>query len=99
MVDPMCRKRIAWSYIDARDLGQICDLAIKKNGLGFQIFNATNDGITIPGIEKTEDFLKRTCPGTKITRELGEREAPLGNRKIRDVLGFEEKHCWRMYLN
>ena len=27
---PMTRKRNAWSYIDARDLGQICDLAIQK---------------------------------------------------------------------
>lgn len=36
--DPASRKRNAWSYIDARDLGQICDLAIKKSGLGFQVF-------------------------------------------------------------
>ncbi|THV52316.1 hypothetical protein BGAL_0082g00050 [Botrytis galanthina] len=99
MEDPMCRKRNAWSYIDARDLGQICDLAIKKNGLGFQVFNATNDGITIPGDEKTEDFLKRVCPGTKATRKLGEREAPLSNRKIREVLGFKELHDWRSYVN
>ena len=28
------------SYIDARDLGQIIDLCIQKDGLGFQIFNA-----------------------------------------------------------
>ncbi|KAK6596372.1 NAD dependent epimerase/dehydratase [Botrytis cinerea] len=99
MEDPMCRKRNAWSYIDARDLGQICDLAIKKNDLGFQVFNATNDGITIPGEEKTGDFLKRVCPGTKATRELGEREAPLSNRKIREVLGFNELHDWRSYVN
>jgi nucleoside-diphosphate-sugar epimerase len=46
---PESRKRNAWSYIDARDLGQICDLAIKKNGLGFQVFNATNDTITVKG--------------------------------------------------
>lgn len=44
--EPMSRKRNAWSYIDARDLGQICDLAIQKSGLGFQVFNATNDTIT-----------------------------------------------------
>lgn len=43
---PMTRKRNAWSYIDARDLGQICDLAVQKSGLGFQVFNATNDTIT-----------------------------------------------------
>src|SRR6201991_1219079 len=35
--DPGFRKRIAWSYIDARDLGQITRLAIEKDGLGFQV--------------------------------------------------------------
>lgn len=39
---PETRKRNAWSYIDARDLGQICDLCVRKDGLGFQVFNATN---------------------------------------------------------
>jgi nucleoside-diphosphate-sugar epimerase len=93
---PETRKRNAWSYIDARDLGQMCDLAMQKeNGLGFQIFNATNDTITttVP----TAEFLKQACPGVKITREMGEWEAPLSNRKIREVLGFKEEHNWRQY--
>lgn len=93
--EPMTRKRNAWSYIDARDLGQICDLAIKKSGLGFQVFNATNDTITtkIP----TEQFLKENAPKSPITRKMGEWEAPLSNRKIREVLGFKDEHDWRKY--
>lgn len=93
--EPMTRKRNAWSYIDARDLGQICNLAIEKSGIGFQIFNATNSTITtkIP----TAQFLKENCPGTKFTREMGEWEAPLSNRKIIEVLGFEDVHDWRKY--
>jgi len=93
--NPSSRKRNAWSYIDARDLGQICDLCIKKDGLGFQVFNATNDTITtkVP----TEEFLKKECPGVTITRPMGEYEAPLSNRKIREVLGFKEEHDWRKY--
>jgi len=92
---PETRKRNAWSYIDARDLGQICDLCIQKSGLGFQVFNATNDNITttIP----TEQFLKQSCPDTPVTREMGEWEAPLSNRKIREVLGFKQEHDWRQY--
>lgn len=93
--EPMTRKRNAWSYIDARDLGQICDLSIKKSGLGYQVFNATNTTITtkIP----TEQFLKQACPNTPITRKMDEWEAPLCNRKIREVLGFVEEHDWRKY--
>lgn len=93
--EPMTRKRNAWSYIDARDLGQICDLAVKKDGLGFQVFNATNDTITttVP----TAQFLKENCPNTPVTREMGEWEGPLSNRKAREVLGFKEEHDWRKY--
>ncbi|GAM42405.1 hypothetical protein TCE0_044r16355 [Talaromyces pinophilus] len=93
---PETRKRNAWSYVDARDLGQICHLAVEKDGLGFQVFNATNDTITttIP----TEEFLKKACPNVPITRAMGEWEAPLSNRKIREVLGFKEEHNWRNYV-
>jgi nucleoside-diphosphate-sugar epimerase len=92
---PETRKRNAWSYIDARDLGQICDLAVQKDGLGFQVFNATNDTITttVP----TKKFLEDNQPKTEITREMGEWEAPLSNRKVREVLGFREEHDWRKY--
>jgi nucleoside-diphosphate-sugar epimerase len=92
----MSRKRNAWSYIDARDLGQICDLAVQKSGLGFQVFNCTNDTITVT--EKTKDFLAKVCPGVPITREMGEYEAPLSNRKIREVLGFKDVHDWKKYV-
>ena len=94
--DPMSRKRNAWSYIDARDLGQIVHLCLEKDGLGFQVFNAVND--TITANESSEDFLKRWCPATPITKPMGEREAPISNRKARDVLGFREEHDWRNYV-
>ena len=41
--DPAFRKKIAWSYIDARDLGEITRLCIEKDGLGYEVFNAAND--------------------------------------------------------
>ena len=93
--NPMTRKRNAWSYVDARDLGQLCDLAIQKSGLGFQVFNATNDTITTK--EPTEEFLKKACPNTPIKRKMGQWEAPLSNRKAREVLGFKDVHDWRAY--
>ncbi|KAI1340701.1 UDP-glucose 4-epimerase [Xylariaceae sp. FL0016] len=92
---PETRKRNAWSYIDARDLGQICHRCIEKDGLGFQVFNATNDTITTT--KPTLEFLKEAAPDTKITRQMDEFEAPLSNKKARDVLGFREEHNWRTY--
>ena len=96
IANPMSRKRNAWSYIDARDLGQIVHLCLEKDGLGFEVFNATNTTITAD--MPTREFLEKYAPNTPITRELEEFEAPLTNRKIREVLGFVEEHDWRKYV-
>jgi nucleoside-diphosphate-sugar epimerase len=93
---PEVRRRNAFCYIDARDLGQIVDLCLQKDGLGFQIFNAGNDhnGAIIP----TKELAERFFPGVPITRELDEHEALFSNLKVREVLGFREQHNWRKYV-
>ena len=40
--DPDLRRRNIFSYIDARDLGQMVQKCLNTDGLGFQIFNASN---------------------------------------------------------
>lgn len=94
---PETRRRNAFCYIDARDLGQIVDLCLQKDGLGFQVFNAGNDtnGAIIP----SEELARRFFPGVPITRQLGEHEALYSNRKIREMLGFKEQHNWRKYIS
>ena len=97
--NPMSRKRNAWSYVDARDLGQICHLCIQKNGLSFQVFNATNTTASLSKKDlPVEKFLRENCPHSPITRNMDEIEAPLSNRKAREVLGFVEQHDWRQYV-
>ena len=93
---PEVRRRNAFCYIDARDLGQIVDLCLQKDGLGFQIFNAGNDqnGAIIPTKELAEKFF----PNVPLSREMGEHEALFSNRKIREVLGFKENHNWQKYV-
>lgn len=94
--DPGFRKRIAWSYIDARDLGQITRLAIEKEGLGFQVFNAVNDETSsnLP----TAELLRRFYPEVPVKGALGEYETLLSNKKARELLGFREEHPWRRYV-
>ena len=94
--NPEVRRRNAFCYIDARDLGQIVDLCLVKDGLGYQVFNAGNDdnSANLPAAT----LIERYFPGVPVTRELGEHEALFSNRKIREVLGFEEKHNWRKYV-
>ncbi|MCB0646100.1 MAG: NAD(P)-dependent oxidoreductase [Saprospiraceae bacterium] len=95
--NPEVRRRNAFCYIDARDLGQIVDLCIQKNGLGFQIFNAGND--ENGAVLTNKELLKRFFPNVPLSRELSETEALFSNRKIREVLGFKEQHSWRKYVD
>lgn len=90
---PEVRRRNAFCYIDARDLGQIVDLCLEKDGLGYQVFNAGNDdnGAIIPSKKLAAQFF----PGVPVTRELDEHEALFSNRKIREMLGFKAQHNWR----
>lgn len=94
--NPAQRRRNIFCYIDARDLGQIVDLCLEKDGLGYQVFNAGNDtnSVNIPNSE----ILRRFFPNVPVSRELGDHEALFSNRKIREVLGFREHHNWRNYV-
>jgi nucleoside-diphosphate-sugar epimerase len=95
IADPAFRKRISWSYIDARDLGQITDLAVTKDGLGYQVFNAANDDTS--SALPTKELLERFYPDVPVKVELGENETLLSNRKVKQMLGFKQQHNWRKY--
>lgn len=95
--DPGFRKRIAWSYVDARDLGQITLRAVETDGLGFQVFNAASDDTSsdIP----TRELIDRFYHGVPVKGQIGEYETLLSNRKARAMLGFEPQHSWRKYVD
>jgi len=95
--DPGQRRRITFSYIDARDLGQIVDLCLKKDGLGWQVFNACNDTNSV--CQSNQELLARFFPKVPLSRPVKAHESLLSNRKIREVLGFKEQHNWRNYID
>ncbi|KAA8645351.1 hypothetical protein EYZ11_006902 [Aspergillus tanneri] len=82
-----------WSYTDAKDMGVMFERCLCTDGLGFQVFNAVNDEMTNDA--QTMAFLRTQCPGVPITREMGQREAPISNRKMKDLLGFRQRGSWR----
>ncbi len=85
---PETRLRNAWCYIDARDLGQIVHLCIEKDGLGYQVFNATNDTVTTD--LSTAELAQRFFPNVPLKWQPQGDEAMISNRKIREVLGFRK---------
>ena len=94
--DPGFRKKIAWSYVDARDLGELCHRCIETDGLGFQVFNASS-GDTSSDLP-TAELLKRFYPKVPVKGKLGEFETLLSNTKAREKLGFQQQHYWRNYV-
>jgi nucleoside-diphosphate-sugar epimerase len=91
--DPSLRKRIAWSYIDARDLTTACRLGIEKDGLGFEVVNVAADDVSsdLPSAE----LLKRYYPNVPVKKTLGQFGTLLSNEKIKRLLGFTQKYNWR----
>jgi nucleoside-diphosphate-sugar epimerase len=91
--DPAMRKRIAWSYIDGRDLAEAARLAIETDGLGFEIVNIAADDVSsdLP----TRTLLERYYPGVPVKKTLGEFETLLSNEKLKRLLGWQQQHRWR----
>jgi len=95
LADPSVRRRNIFAYIDARDLGQMVDLMLKKDGLGYEVFNASNDdnSVAIPSAEIAAKFYQ----GVPMKKEMGEHETFYSSQKAKDLLGFAPKHSWRDY--
>ncbi len=91
--DPILRKRIAWSYIDGRDLATACRLGIEKDGLGFEVMNVAADDVSsdLP----TAELLKRFYPNVPVKKQLGEFETLLSNEKLKRLLGWQQQYRWR----
>jgi len=88
---PEDRLRILWSYIDSRDLAIGCRLAIEKNGLGCEaVIIAADD--TSSNLA-TAKLIKRFLPGVKdFKRPLTGRQALISNRRLKQLLGWKQRH-------
>lgn len=94
---PEVRRRNVFSYIDARDLGQVVDLCLKKDGLGYEVFNVANDAMSVA--LSVEEVVRRYYDGVPQKRPFEPGESPYSNLKIKQVLGFEEQHPWTKYVS
>ena len=93
--DPDLRRRNIFSYIDARDLGQMVQKCLNADGLGFQIFNVSNDNHSV-GLSSKE-LIDRYYKNVPIKSD----EIPqsfYSNEKAKRLIGFKPKHNWRDYI-
>ncbi len=90
---PEVRRRNIFAYIDARDLGHMVDRCLRTDGLGYQVFNVSNDdsSVGLPSAQVIERFYK----GIPLRRPLGEFETFYCNAKAKRLLNYAPTHGWR----
>jgi nucleoside-diphosphate-sugar epimerase len=91
----VCRRNI-FAYIDARDLGHMVHQCLLTDGLGFEIFNVSNDDHSVK--ENTEQLIDTYYQGVPASK-MGLDETFYSNKKAKRLLGYSPKHSWRMYVD
>lgn len=94
VADPELRRRNIFGYIDARDLAHMVECCLNTDGLGYQVFNVSNDdsSVGIPSAQVIEQFYKDVPQ----KRPLGEYETFYANDKAKRLVGFNPTHGdWR----
>ena len=92
VADPDTRRRNIFAYIDARDLGQIVERCLQTDGLGYEVFNVSNDNHSV-GLT-TPEIIARYYDGVPMKSEMGETETFYSNAKAKRMLGFQPEHNW-----
>lgn len=96
VADPSLRRRNIFAYIDARDLGHMVDRCLRTDGLGYEVFNVSNDDTSV-GITSAEVY-DRFYAGVEQRRPLGEYETFYANDRAKRLVGFAPRHSWRQVL-
>jgi nucleoside-diphosphate-sugar epimerase len=96
MANPDLRRRNIFAYIDARDLGQMVGRCLAVDGLGYQVFNVSNDDMSV-GIT-SDQVIEKYYKDVPLKRPMGPHETFYSNDKAKRMLGFAPKHSWRDVL-
>ena len=77
-------------------MGQVVNLCLNKDGLGYDVFNVGNDNNSVD--IKNNDIIKKYYNNVKIKEKLEDYESLFSNKKIKSILGFKEEHNWKKYV-
>ncbi len=97
VADPGLRRRNIFAYIDARDLGHMVDRCLHTDGLGYEVFNVSNDDTSVA--ISSDEVYRRFYDGVPRTRDMDEFETFYANDKAKRLVGFAPRHSWRDLLS
>ena len=91
--DPLIRKWNLWSYIDSRDVGLACRLALESKKKGAQNFIISADDTVM--IRENKELLDSVFPGVSVKKSYSKNETLLCNQKAKNIFGFVPQYSWR----
>ncbi len=97
VADPALRRRNIFAYIDARDLAHMVERCLITDGLGYQVFNVSNDDTSV-GLTSAE-VIERFYPTVPIRRPIDGHQTFYANDRARDLVGFSPSYGWRQLLD
>jgi nucleoside-diphosphate-sugar epimerase len=96
LAHPEKRRRNIFAYIDARDLAQMVERCLATDGLGYEVFNVSNDDMSVN--LTSNQVIERFYQGVPKAREMGENETFYDNSKAKRMVGFAPQYSWRDVL-
>lgn len=96
LAHPEKRRRNIFAYIDARDLGQMVQRCLETDGLGYEVFNVSNDDMSV-GLT-SDQVIERFYQGVEVKKKMTRDETFYSNDKAKRMLGFAPEHSWRDVL-
>ncbi len=93
--DPEFGATNLWSYIDARDVGRACRLALTAEIAGHEpmFVSAANSFMN----QDTVPLVRSFFPGAEIRAGFSGNRSLLDNSKAGRLLGYEPAYSWEMY--
>ena len=85
-----------WAYVDARDVAQMCRLALESDVSGAEVFNASAADTLQP--QPSEELMAEFFPDVPIRHPIATYETLFSYNKARRMLGYEPQHSWRDHL-
>lgn len=96
LADPALRRRNFFAYIDARDLGHMVDCCLKTDGLGYEVFNVSNDDHSVGA--STQELIDRFYSGVTVG-DMQPTQTFYSSEKAKRLVGYAPRHSWRDYLD
>ncbi|MBZ0294382.1 MAG: NAD(P)-dependent oxidoreductase [Anaerolineae bacterium] len=82
-----------WSYVDHRDVGLACRLALEADTSGMEIINIAAADTRMK--QPNHELVETVFPGAPMNENLGDFEALFSIEKARRLLGYEPRFSWR----